>query len=166
LKWPILHYALADDRADDDPNFLWRQSAMVFKVDRIDDFQKRELIEIRVPGADSPNSVLAHENCGVSVVYQITGDMRQLENHVSGDLGMPVGRDKNGEPWRGKQCHDEVPSRRCGPRPSHDAWMGRYAHKLVENSPGRVPSIGSGALAFKPSAARAMKLRVTISGIN
>ena len=125
---------------------------------RIYDFQKRELIEIGVTGADSPNSVLAHENCGVGVMHQITGEMWQLQNDLSRDVGMPVGRDKNGEAWRGKQCHDELPSRRCGPRPSHDARMGCYAHELVENSPGRVPGIWSGALAFKPMAAGAMKL--------
>ena len=40
------------------------------------DFQKRELIEIGIAAADSPNAVLTHKNCRVSIVQQITGEMR------------------------------------------------------------------------------------------
>jgi hypothetical protein len=36
------------------------------------------LIKIRIAGADSPNAVLAHENCRMRVMQQITGEMRQF----------------------------------------------------------------------------------------
>jgi hypothetical protein len=41
-----------------------------------------------------------------------------------------------------------------------------YAEKLIEYSPRCIPGIGPRALAFKPIAAREMKLGVNISGIN
>lgn len=69
------------------------------KLKRIDDFQKRELIEIGVPGTDLPDAMLAHENCGVSIVNQIADDVWQLENDFAGDVGMTMGRDENGEAW-------------------------------------------------------------------
>ena len=70
------------------------------KSKRIDDFQKRELVEISISGTNLPNAVLTHENCGVSIVEQIAGDVWQLENDFAGDIGMTVGRDENSEPWR------------------------------------------------------------------
>jgi hypothetical protein len=44
------------------------------RPERINDLQKRELIKIRIAGADPPNAVLAHENC--ASLQQITGEMR------------------------------------------------------------------------------------------
>jgi hypothetical protein len=49
------------------------------KSQRIDDFQERELIEIGIAGADLPDAALAHENCCMSIVEQITGEVRHLE---------------------------------------------------------------------------------------
>jgi hypothetical protein len=43
---------------------------------RINDLQKRELMEIRITGADLPNAMFAHENCRMRVMQQITGQMR------------------------------------------------------------------------------------------
>src|SRR5208282_3933360 len=39
-----------------------------------------------------PDAVLAHENCRVSIVEQITGEVRQLRNEFAGNVGMTVGR--------------------------------------------------------------------------
>jgi hypothetical protein len=36
------------------------------------------LIKIRIAGADPSNAVLAHEDCGMRVMQQITGEMREL----------------------------------------------------------------------------------------
>ena len=46
------------------------------RPERINDLQKRELMKIRIAGADSPNAVLAQENCRMRVMQQITGEMR------------------------------------------------------------------------------------------
>src|SRR5215510_5753184 len=43
----------------------------------IDYFEKRELIEIGVAGANSRDAVFAHKNGGVRVVEQIAGKVRQ-----------------------------------------------------------------------------------------
>ena len=69
------------------------------KSKRIDDFQKSELIEIDIAGANLPDAVLAHQNCRMSIVEQITGKVlaqarsihciaalkrhRQLSSHLS-----------------------------------------------------------------------------------
>jgi hypothetical protein len=43
---------------------------------RINDFQKRELMKICIAGTDLPNAMLAHENCRMRIMQQITGKMR------------------------------------------------------------------------------------------
>jgi len=133
---------------------------------RINDFQEYELIEIGIPGADSPDAMLAHKNSRVSIVQQIASEMRQLQNHFAGDVCMTLSRDENGEAWRSEQRRYEFPRCWGAPRPSHHPWMGCYPQKLVEYPPGRVPSIRPRPLAFKPVAAGDMKLRVSICGIN
>ena len=59
----------------------------------IDYFKKRELIEIGVAGANSRDAVFAHKNGGVRVGQQIAGKVRQLQNDLLGDVGVPFGRD-------------------------------------------------------------------------
>ena len=112
---------------------------------RIDHFEERELIKIRIPCADSSDPVLAHKNGRVRVVEQVAGEMRQLRNDVSGDIGVSLGRDESGEAWRGEQRHDELPRRRRAPRSPHDAGVSCYAHELVQDPPSSVPGVGSHA---------------------
>jgi hypothetical protein len=133
---------------------------------RIDHFEERKLIKIGIPCADSSDPVLAHENGRVRVVEQVAGEMRQLRNELSCDIGVSLGRDENGEAWRGEQRHDELPRRWRAPRPSHDPGVCCYAHKLVKDAPRGVPGIGSHALALEPVAAGAVKLGIGISGVN
>lgn len=116
------------------------------------------MIEIGIPGADSPDAVLAHENCRASIVQQIASKVRQLQNHFAGDIGMTMGGGENGEAWRGEQRRYEVPCRWGAPRPSHDPWMRCNAQKLVEYPSARVPSFRPPPLALKPVPARDMKL--------
>ena len=124
------------------------------------------MIKISIPCADSSDPVLAHENGRVRVVEQVAGEMRQLRNELSCDIGVSLGRDENGEAWRGEQRHDELPSRWRTPRPSHDPGVCCYAHKLVKDAPRGVPGIGSHALALEPAPAGAVKLRIGISSVN
>jgi hypothetical protein len=124
------------------------------------------LIEIGVACADPPNAVLAHENRRVRVMQQVTGNMRQLQNNLSGDVGMPVRRHKNSEAWRSEERGHKLPRRWCGPGPSHYPWMRCDAQKLIEYSPRGVSCIRLRALAFKPVAARDMELGINIRGIN
>jgi hypothetical protein len=50
----------------------------LLRSERINGFQKRELVKIRITNADSPNAMLAQQNCCMRVMQQITGEMRQL----------------------------------------------------------------------------------------
>ena len=68
-------------------------------------------MKIRIAGADSSNAVFAHENSRMRVMQQITGEMRQLQNDLSGDVGIPVRGNENGEAWRSKQSRYELPRR-------------------------------------------------------
>src|SRR5262249_55833172 len=77
--------------------------------------EKRKLIEIGVAGATSRNTVFAHKDGGVRVVEQIAGKVRQLQNNLFGDGGVPFGWNKNCEAWRGEQRRNKIPSRRCAP---------------------------------------------------
>lgn len=133
---------------------------------RIEHLQKRETVEIRVPGADAPDSMLAHEDGRVGIVDEIAGEVRQLGNDLLGDFGVPLRLDENAQPRRGKERGDELPSRRNSPRAPHHARMSRDAQELVQNRPGRVPGIRAYTLTGKPSAARFMELGVNIGGVH
>jgi hypothetical protein len=80
------------------------------RPERINYLQKRELMKILIAGADSSNAVLAHENCRMRVMQEITDEMRQLQN-LSGDVGMPVRGNQNGEARRSKQGRYALPRR-------------------------------------------------------
>ena len=60
-------------------------------------------MKIRIAGADSSNAVFARENCRIRVMQQITSEMRQLQNDLSDDVGMPVRGNQNGEARRSKE---------------------------------------------------------------
>ena len=92
--------------------------------------------------------------------------MRRFQNNFCGDIGMPVRRDKNGEAWRREERCYELPGRWSGPWAPHYPGMRGYAQKLIEYSPRSIPGIRPRTLAFKPIAARMMKLGVNIGGIN
>jgi hypothetical protein len=77
---------------------------------RIDDFEKRELIEIGVSRADLPNTVLTHEDCRMRIVKQIPGKMRQLPNHFFDHVSMAMSRAKNGDARRSEQRGYKPPS--------------------------------------------------------
>jgi hypothetical protein len=65
-------------------------------------------MKIRIAGADSSNAVFAHENSRMRVMQQITGEMRQLQNDLSGDVGMPVRGNRNGEARGSKEGSYEL----------------------------------------------------------
>lgn len=62
---------------------------------RVDHFEKRETIEVGIPGADSSDSVLTHENGGMGIVQQIAGKIRQLLNNLFRYIGMTLARNEN-----------------------------------------------------------------------
>jgi len=99
-------------------------------------------------------------------MQRVTGNMRQLQNNLSGDVVMPERRDKNCKAWRSQERGHKLPRRRCSPGPSHDPWVRCYAQKLIEYSPRGVPCIRLRALAFQPAATRNMELGVNIGGMN
>ena len=55
------------------------------------------MIEIGVAGANSPDAVFTHKNGGVRVVEQIAGKMRQLQNDLLRDVGVPLCTARPGE---------------------------------------------------------------------
>jgi hypothetical protein len=132
----------------------------------IDYFEERELIEIGVTGANSPDAVFTHKNGGVRVVEQIADKMRQLQNDLLRNVSVPFCRDKNCEAWRGEQRRNEIPRRRCAPWPAHDPRVCCHAQKLIEDRPSGVLSIRSRPLALEPVAAGIMKLRVHIGCVH
>lgn len=73
--WPVKSVRNLDSSLDLHGLRAFRAAARS-RSKRIYDFQKRELIEIGISGANSPNTVLAHENGRVRVVQQVTGKMR------------------------------------------------------------------------------------------
>ena len=49
---------------------------------------------------DAADAVLAHEDRCVRIMDEISGEPRKLGDHLGRDVGMTLGRDKNGKPRR------------------------------------------------------------------
>ena len=74
-----------------------RAGRLRLRPQRINHFQKWEAMKISITRADSQDPMLTHENGGVGVVEDGSGKMRQLLEHLAGDVSMTLGRDKNVE---------------------------------------------------------------------
>src|ERR1700730_17893949 len=96
-----------------------KENAQLLWSKRIDHFEKWKLVEVGIPGADSPDPMLAHQNSRMRVVEQVAGEMWQLGKNLTGDIGVALCRDENGQARRGEQRRDELPRRRCAPRLPH-----------------------------------------------
>src|SRR5208282_2713465 len=116
---------------------------LALQSQRIEHFEKLESVESGVPCANLLDAVLAHENGGVRVVADIPGKMRQVCNHLAGNVRMALCRDENAEARRDKQRCDKLPCCRCVPWPTQGPWARRHAEKLIKDWPRRVPGIRS-----------------------
>jgi len=65
------------------------------KVQRVDDFEKGELMKIRIPCADLPDSVLTHQDRRVSIVQKVAGEVREFSNDFPCNLGVSLRRDED-----------------------------------------------------------------------
>jgi hypothetical protein len=59
-------------------------------LQRIGDLEEWELIEIGIPGTNSADPMLAHQDCRVCLVQQIAGDVGELGDNLLGDVGVPL----------------------------------------------------------------------------
>jgi len=122
-------------------------------------------VEVRIPCADPPDSVLAHENRCVRVVKQIPCQVRKLHDDLPGYFGMSLCGDQDIEPGRGEQRHNELPCSRRAPWAPHHPGVSRHAQKFVQNCPGGIPGIRAPSLMLKPVVAGGVKGRVSVGGI-
>jgi hypothetical protein len=123
-------------------------------------------VEVGVPCADPEDSVLAHENGGVRVVDQIPGEPGKFSDHLLGDVGVALGRDKHSEAGRSEKGGYERPGARAAPWLLHNARVGRHPHEFVKNRPGRVPGVRPAALSLDPLARFDVPLRIRVRGID
>jgi len=123
-------------------------------------------VEICIPGADLPDSVLTHQDGSVSVVQEIAGQVRSFTDDLPGDLGVSWRRHKDIETRRGEERCDELPCLRCVPRLLHHPGMSRDTQKLVKDRPGGIPGVRASPLRFKPASAGGMKRRVLVRRVN
>jgi hypothetical protein len=74
-----------------------REKSVRLMLQRVDDLQKRETMEIRVTRTDLADSMLAHKNRGMGIVQQIAGEVRKLRDYLLGDGRMPLRRNQEAE---------------------------------------------------------------------
>lgn len=70
-------------------------AAVDAKSERIHDVEKRKAVEVHVSCANATYSMLAHEDGGVGVVQQVTGEPREFRDHLLGNVAMALGRYKH-----------------------------------------------------------------------
>lgn len=136
------------------------------KMERINDFEKREPMEIGISCADLPDSVLAHEDGCVCVVQDVAGKMGKIREDLTRDLGVALCRNQEIKTGRCDQRCDELPCFGYIPWPPHHFWMRGDSKKFIKDRPGGVPGIGAGALTFQPTSAGNMKRRVRIGSVH
>ena len=55
----------------------------------IDHLEKGKSMEVGVAGANPPNAVFAHEDCGMGVMQEVAGQMGKFGKDLSSHLGVP-----------------------------------------------------------------------------
>jgi hypothetical protein len=78
---------------------------------RINNFNKWEAVEIRIPGTNPPDAMLSHENGRVSVVEEIAGKIGKLGDDLASHISMTLCGRENSKAWRGEQRRHKVPRR-------------------------------------------------------
>ena len=61
-------------------------------IERVDHLDEREAVEVGVARVDAANSVLAHEDGGMSIVKNVSAQMRRFCNYFAQDIGMSRSR--------------------------------------------------------------------------
>ncbi len=69
------------------------------RLKRIDHFEKRKSVKIRITGADSPDAMLTHEDGRVRIVQEIARQVRQFGKYLSCYLSVSLRRGKHIETW-------------------------------------------------------------------
>lgn len=57
---------------------------------RIDHIEKWEAMEISIPRANLLDAMLAHQDCGMTVMEEIAGQVRQFGKYLGGNVGMAL----------------------------------------------------------------------------
>jgi hypothetical protein len=81
---------------------MWPPTTTALGSKRVDNFYKRELIEVSISGANAADAVLAHENRSVRVVNEIAAKVRHLPDDLGCDVRMLWCRHENRKTWRGE----------------------------------------------------------------
>lgn len=55
----------------------------------IDHLDEGKPMKVCVPGANPPNAVFAHQDCGVGVMQEVAGQVGKFGKDLSGHLGVP-----------------------------------------------------------------------------
>jgi len=147
-------------------NKVRQRGKWVSGLDRVDNFEKREAVEVCIACADLPDSMLTHEDGCVRVVKQIAREVRQLYDDLPSHGRVPLSWDQSTESGRGEESLDEGPRFPCVPRPSHDSRMSCHAQELIQDRPGNIPSVRPPSLTFEPVATGSVERRVAVGGVN
>lgn len=126
-------------------------------MNRVNDFEKWKPVEVCIPSADPPDSMLAHEDRGMRVVEEVACKVRKLHDNLRGDIRVSLRGDKDAKPRRGQQRRDKVPPFPYTPRASHDPRVSGDAQELVQDRPGGIPGICTPSLPLEPAATCTMK---------
>lgn len=70
------------------------------QMERVDNFEEGEAVEVCVTCADPANSVFAHKYSRVGIVHEIAGKVREFCNDLARDLGMSLRGDEDVKPRR------------------------------------------------------------------
>jgi hypothetical protein len=135
-------------------------------LERVDNFEKRELVEVCIACADLPDSMLTHEDGGMRVVKQIAGEVREFSDDLLSYGGVPLRWDQSTESGRSEESLDKGPRFPCVPRSSHDSRMRCDTQELIQDRPGDIPGVRPPSLTFEPVATGSVERRVTVGGVN
>jgi hypothetical protein len=91
----FIRHTIVDTHEDDHNDNDRLIFLAVLGLEGVDDFEKWKTVKIRVSCMDPPNSVFTHQDSGMRVVNQISGQVWELLKNLIGDSGMAVGFNQN-----------------------------------------------------------------------
>src|SRR5947207_3500536 len=102
------------------------------RTKRIHDVEKPKAMEIGITRANLPHAMLAHQDCSMRIMDQISAELRNLTNDVGCDVGMAQCGDQNIKARRRQQRYDETPRSVGCPWSPHYARMRRHTQEFIQ----------------------------------
>ena len=144
-------------------NWMIRPCSSLQWINHVDE---RKTMKVRIAGHNASDAVFAHQDGGMGIVQDVALQIGQLHECRAQYLGVTVGRQQHRCRRCGEHGIDELPGDRCCPGFAEHSGMSADTQKFVDDVPSQIPRRCLHPPLLKSRAARLVKVRIAVGGID